>query len=166
MLWRWPAVAERRFVRLGPIASGQAARQVKAGAQDPRWMVEEVQVRRKLVKEEWKAELGGSATLASAEHSCGQAVLGLWSRIEERAQVTRDAAGRHEVRQGACRRVVRREVHGRSARLPGLGARLRSLWSLPSPRGPPRSRRGVRTPERAGLDAWRRERQRARDARA
>jgi hypothetical protein len=81
-------------------------------------------------------------------------------------KVTRDTVERHEVRQGACRRVVRREVHGRSARLPGLGARLRSLRSLPSPRGPPRSRRGVRTPERAGLDAWRRERQRARDARA
>jgi hypothetical protein len=59
-------------------------------------MVEEVQVRRKLVKEEWKAELGGSATLASAEHSCGQAVLGLWSRIEERAQdeVTRGLPAR------------------------------------------------------------------------
>jgi hypothetical protein len=34
-------------------------------------MVEEVQVRRKLIGEEWKGELGGGAALASAEQSCG-----------------------------------------------------------------------------------------------
>jgi hypothetical protein len=103
MLRRWPA-AEQRFIRLGPIAGGQAARQVKAGAQDPRWMVEEVHVRRKLVGEEWKGELGGGVALASAEQSCSAAELH-WT-------TTACVVGEHEGAAARCGCIFLLRAHG------------------------------------------------------
>jgi hypothetical protein len=65
MLRRWPAMTERQFVRLGPIAGSQTARQVKAGAWETplgaRGRVERVEARREGVEREF----GGGGVLAA-----------------------------------------------------------------------------------------------------